>query len=117
MAELQTGKKIKRVRVNVGTEWFNQLWDAYLHEHGIIHESNMPYGHPQNSVAEHGIRTTIKGVRYMLADSGLSKSLWAKATSTAVYLCNFILSACHPGLIPAEVWSGKQQDVSHLCPF
>ncbi|KAF9456395.1 hypothetical protein BDZ94DRAFT_1144613, partial [Collybia nuda] len=53
----------------------------------------------------------------MLADSGLPKSLWAEAAATACYVRNFVPSSCHPGVIPAEAWTGKQQDVSHLRPF
>jgi hypothetical protein len=116
-AETQTGKKLKRIRVDMGREWRNDKWDEFLREKGIVMESGAPYAHGQNGVAERGIRTIIERVRCMLADSGLPKGLWAEAAATAIYLDNFIPSARHPNVIPWEVWTGKRQDVSHLRPF
>jgi hypothetical protein len=116
-AETQTGKKLKRIRVDMGREWRNDKWDEFLREKGIVMESGAPYAHGQNGVAERGIRTIIERVRCMLADSGLPKGLWAEAAATAIYLDNFIPSARHPDVIPWEVWTGKRQDVSHLRPF
>lgn len=116
-AETQTGKKLKRIRVDMGKEWRNEKWDEFLREKGIVMESGAPYAHRQNGVAERGIRTVIECIRCMLADSGLPKGLWAKAAATAIYLDNFIPSARHPGVVPWEVWTGKRQDVSHLRPF
>ena len=49
--------------------------------------------------------------------SGLPPSLWADAVATVSYICNFIPSAHHPGVVPVEWWTGKQQDISHLQPF
>jgi hypothetical protein len=116
-AENQTGKKLKRLRVDMGREWRNEKWDDFLREKGIIMESGAPYAHAQNGVAERGIRTVIERVRCMLADSGLPRGLWAECAATAIYVDNFIPSARNPGVIPWEVWTGKRQDVSHLRPF
>lgn len=116
-AETQTGKKLKRLRVDMGKEWQNEKWDEYLQEKGIIMESGTPYAHAQNSVAERGICTVVERIRCMLADSGLLCGLWAETATTAIYLDNFIPSVHHPGIILWEVWTGKQQDISHLRPF
>ena len=53
----------------------------------------------------------------LLVDSGLPPSLWVDAAATVICLHNFIPSARHPGIVPAEHWTGKQQDISHLCLF
>jgi hypothetical protein len=116
-AETQTGKKLKRIRVDMGNEWRNEKWDEFLREKGIVMESGAPYAHGQNGAAERGIRTIVERVRCMLADSGLPKPLWAEAAATAIYLDNFIPSARRPGVVPWEMWTGKKQDVSHLRPF
>jgi len=101
----------------MGSKFFNEKWREYTTKHGITVEFSAPYAHGQNRVAECGMRTIIKGVHCILADSGLPPLLWADAAPFTIYTHNLIPSACHPGLIPAERWSGKCQDVSHLCPF
>ena len=34
-----------------------------------------------------------------------------------IYIRNLIPSARHPGVVPAERWTGKRRDVSNLLPF
>lgn len=116
-AECQTGKKLLKVHLDGGGEWYNNIWDDYLKEHGIVSEITVAYAHAQNRVPKHGMRLVFEGVRSMLADSGLPPSLWAEAASTTVYLHNFIPSSRHPDKVPVEVWTGKRQDVSHVRPF
>lgn len=43
--------------------------------------------------------------------------MWCEAASTHVYVRGFIPSARNPDKIPAEIWTGRRQDVSHLRPF
>ncbi|KIJ23037.1 hypothetical protein M422DRAFT_196412 [Sphaerobolus stellatus SS14] len=113
-AERQTGKKLREVRLDMGREWYNETWESYCQEKGIILISGAPYAHQQNGVSERANRIIINGTRCLLADTGLPPSLWAELAATTVYLVNFIPSARHPGKIPVEVWTGKRQDVSHL---
>jgi len=80
-------------------------------------EFSMPYTHGQNGMAEHGMRIIIEGTCCLLIDSGLPPSLWADAAVMVIYLCNFVPSARHPGIVPAEQWTGKWQDISHFRPF
>ena len=116
-SECETGKKLIWLRVDMGSEFFNGKWREYTMRHGITVEFNAPYTRDQNRVAECGMRTIIEGVHCVLADSGLPPSLWADATTFIIYTRNPIPSACHPGLVPAEKWSGRCQDISHLHPF
>ncbi|EDR06651.1 retrovirus-related pol polyprotein [Laccaria bicolor S238N-H82] len=116
-SERETGKKLIRLRVDMGSEFFNEKWREYTTRHGIIVEFSAPYAHGQNGVAERGMRIIIKGVRCVLADSGLPPSLWADAAAYIIYTRNLIPSARHPRLIPAEKWTNKRQDISHLRPF
>ena len=116
-SEHKTGKKLVRLRVDLGSKFFNDKWREYTTRHGIIVEFSAPYAHSQNGVAERGMCTILEGMHCILADSGLPTSLWADAATYIIYTRNLIPSACHPGLIPAERWSGRRQDVSHLHPF
>ncbi|KAF8991118.1 hypothetical protein BDZ89DRAFT_896807, partial [Hymenopellis radicata] len=53
----------------------------------------------------------------MLEEAGLPHSFWGEASNTHVYVRNMVPSARNPGKIPAEVWTNKCQDLSHLRPF
>ena len=116
-AERETGMKLVRICVDMGSEFFNDKWHEYTKTHGIIVEFSAPYAHGQNGMAERGMRIILKGTRCLLVDSGLPPSLWADAAAMVIYLRNFVPSARHPGIVPAECWTGKRQDISHLRPF
>lgn len=113
-SELQTGKKLKRIRLDMGREWHNNLWETYAREKGIILEFTTPYAHQQNGVAERSMRTLVELGRSMLAESGLPQRYWADTFVTAGYIKNLLPTSRIPGKIPAEVWTGKHQDISHL---
>ena len=116
-AERQTGKKLRRVRLDMGREWYNKTWEEYRREQGLIFEFTTPYTHQQNGTAERSMRTILDGARTAMAELGLPQKYWADAIQTTVYTQNFVLSSRNPGLIPAELWHGKRQDISHLRPF
>ena len=42
---------------------------------------------------------------------------WAEAAAYSVDMCNVVPSHCHPGRIPLEAFTGKQQDILHLRIF
>jgi hypothetical protein len=116
-SERQTGRKLKRVWLDMGREWCNALWDSYPKEHGIILDFTTPYAHQQNGRAERSMRTLLDMARSMLADAGLPQKYWADAVQTAAYIRNFIPPSNDPVTIPAERWLQKRQDVSHLRAF
>ena len=68
-------------------------------------------------MAERANRTVIEGVRRMLEDARFARNLWAEVTSTFCYVDNFLPSERFPDDVPAELWHGKQQDISHLRPI
>ncbi|KAG8479623.1 hypothetical protein CXB51_029456 [Gossypium anomalum] len=88
MVETQTGRKVKRLRSNNGTEYKN---DPFL----------------QNGVAERMNRTILEKVRCMLSNAGLGKEFWAKAVTYACHLINRLPSAVINGKTPIEMWTGK----------
>lgn len=92
-AERQTGRKLRRIRMDMGREWLNSLWDEYAKANGIVCEYTTPYAHQQNGMAERSMRTILDTARSMLADSGLPTKYWADAVQTAVYTRNFIPSS------------------------
>ena len=50
----------------------------------------------------------------MLHDQDISAYLWAKATSTAVYIQNRSPHAILDEKTPKEVFTGEKSDISHL---
>ena len=56
-------------------------------------------------------------VHTLLRDSGLNHSFWAEAAAYSINTHNLIPSRCHPGRVPLEGFSGKQQDILHLRVF
>jgi len=44
-AKCQTGKKIKRVWLDIGWEWYNQAWEQYRQNKGLDFEFTIPYAY------------------------------------------------------------------------
>lgn len=114
--ENQTGKKIRNLRSDNGTEYENKQMDLICEEFGIHHQFSLPYTPEQNGVAERFNRTLVEKCRCMLADSKLSKQFWAEAVNTSCYISNI---SPHSGLVstPEEIWSGRKPSVRHLRVF
>lgn len=52
MAENQTGKSLRAIRSDNGTEYVNFKFDNLCKEFGILHQKTVPYTPQQNGVAE-----------------------------------------------------------------
>ncbi|CAK5264062.1 unnamed protein product [Mycena citricolor] len=121
--EVQTERKLKVVRVDLGSEFDNDIFTGYCKDRGIMIErvpkaSSAAHGH-----AERGNRTMIAGARTQLIESGLDAWFWAEATAAHCYVWGFITSARHPDTVPWTRWFRKQDgdgntvrpNISHLC--
>ena len=86
LVENQTAKRIKRLRTDNGLEFCNAEFNQYCAENGIVRQLTCAGTPQQNGLAERMNRTIINKVRCMLLESGLPKSFWAEAASTACYL-------------------------------
>lgn len=115
-AEQQTGKLIKILRSDNGTEYCNGAMSEFLRSSGIIHQTTVPYTPEQNGVAERMNRTLVEKARCMLFDAKLPTKFWGEAVVTAAYLVNRIpRRECNKS--PEELWSGKKPDLSNLRIF
>jgi len=54
-AEQQTGKKLKRIRLDMGQEWYNKAWEEYRKWYGLIFEFTTSYMHQQNGTTEKSV--------------------------------------------------------------
>uniref|UniRef100_W8AUM1 Retrovirus-related Pol polyprotein from transposon TNT 1-94 n=1 Tax=Ceratitis capitata TaxID=7213 RepID=W8AUM1_CERCA len=117
MAERQTGKKLKILRSDNGTEFVNNAFDDFLKENGILRQLTVPYTPQQNGVAERMNRTLIEMARCMMLSAGAEESLWAEAVHTAAYLRNRSPTKALDGVTPYEAWHGHKPTVAHLREF
>ena len=114
--ERQTGRKLKVLRIDGGRELDNGLMEEYCKQHGIVIERIIPYSSASNGMAERANRTVVEGTRTMLEDANFPKNLWAEVAATFCYVDNLVPLERFPDDVPAELWLGKRQDVSHLRP-
>ena len=107
MVENQTGRKIKVLRSNNGTEYRNDQFLIFCKKEGISRHFTVRDTPYQNGVAERMNRTLLEKVRCMLSNAGLGKQFWAEAVMYASHLINHLPSATLNGKTPLEVWCGK----------
>ncbi len=56
-------------------------------------------------------------VRTMLLDAQLPSQYWAEAVNTAVFINNHMPTKANNGLLPYEMWTGCQPNLSHVHVF
>ena len=88
MLEKQSGCPLLVVRSDNGSEYINSTLGTFFKEKGVLCQTTVRYTPEQNGKAERLNRTLLDRVRAMLEDSGLPKTLWAEAATTASYLRN-----------------------------
>lgn len=115
--ENQTGRRIRRLRSDNGTEFVNRDMKEICAKAGIIHETSVAYTPQQNGTAERMNRTLVERARCMLSDGGFDKWLWAEAVHHASYLINRSVNRSNNGRTPEEIWSNKRPDLSTLKMF
>lgn len=115
----QTGQTIKVLRTDGGGEYVSGEFEAYLKSHGIQHQLTTRYTPQQNGVAERYNRTICELARALVIDSGLPKSFWAEAVSTAVYVWNRAPTTAHKNeaTTPYQKWYDSKPDISNLRVF
>ena len=116
MLEKQSGWPLLVVRTDNGSEYINSTLATFFKDKGVLHQTTVRYTPEQNGKAERLNRTLLDRVRAMLEDSGLPKTLWAEAATTASYLRNRAPAAGR-SCTPWEAFFGNKPDVSHLRVF
>lgn len=117
-AEMQTGKKIRTIRSDNGTEYCNKEMRDFLLEAGIHHQTTVPYTPEQNGVAERMNRTLVEKARCMLFDAKLPMQFWAEAVVTAAYVVNRVPARkAANNKSPEELWTGKVPELKDLRVF
>ena len=107
MVENQSGRKIKVLRSDNGTEYRNDQFSYFYKKEGISRHFTIRDTPQKNGVAERMNQTLLEKVRCMLSNAGLGKQLWAEAVMYASHLINRLPSAALNGKTLLEVWSRK----------
>lgn len=115
--ENQTGRKIKILRTDNGTEYCNNELNDFLRSNGILHQLSAPYTPQQNGLAERMNRTLVEKARCMLFESNMDQSFWAEAISTAAFIVNRSPCSGLDKKTPKEAWSGKKPNLNFLRVF
>jgi hypothetical protein len=113
--ERKTGKKVKIVRTDGGTE-FQGAFKLYLQSIGIDQQICPPYRHSHPGKAERAHQTILRNARSMLIASNLPVEYYVDAQLMATYLYNRTIHGKNT-LTPYELMYDKKPDLSHLYPF
>ncbi|KAL3623657.1 hypothetical protein CASFOL_032473 [Castilleja foliolosa] len=117
LVELQSGKKVKKLRTDNGLEFVSNEFNTFCREHGIARHKTVRLTPQQNGLAERMNRTLLERVRCMLLGAGVAKQFWGEAVTTACYLINRSPSSAIKFKCPQEIWSGTKPDLKNLRVF
>ena len=88
MAERQSEKKLKILRIDGGGEYTSREVECFYEKMGIQHEVVALYTPQHNGLVERRNRTILKLCRSMMKQKQLPKSFWGEVIATATYLLN-----------------------------
>uniref|UniRef100_A0A2N9HBW1 Integrase catalytic domain-containing protein n=1 Tax=Fagus sylvatica TaxID=28930 RepID=A0A2N9HBW1_FAGSY len=115
--ENQTGRKIKCLRTDNGTEYRDGDFLKFCEEHGIKRHFTVRKTPQQNGVAERLNRTITETTRCLRLNAELPKIFWAEAVDMACYIINRSPRVALDGKVAEEVWTGQEVDYSFMRIF
>jgi transposase InsO family protein len=89
-AQNEFGLRIKKIRIDNGTEFKNSQIEDFLEDEGIKHEFSSPYTPQQNGVVERKNRTLLDMARTMIDEYNTPDRFWAEVINTACYSINWL---------------------------
>ena len=117
MVEKEKDTKVKMIRSDRGGEFVSHEFTRWCTSEGIQRQLTTPYTPSQNGVVERKNRTIMEMARSMLAHASLSRSYWAEACNTAVYIQNRSPTHALTDSTPFEAYFTRKPDVSHFRVF
>lgn len=112
--ETQFDTKIKKVRSDNGSEFFNHNCNDLFKLHGVVHESTCPYTPQQHGVVERRHRHILETARAIKFQAGFPDRFWGLCIQAAVYVINRIPSTSLGNKSPFEKLYGKQPSFHHM---
>ncbi|CAM8948593.1 unnamed protein product [Rhodiola kirilowii] len=110
----KSDKKIKLLRTDNGTEFFNKNLSQFLANEGCLHQSSCTYTPQQNGVAERKHRHLINVARALKFQGSLPDFFWGDCILTATYLINRLPFGLLGGKTPYQVLLNSSPSYDHL---
>jgi transposase InsO family protein len=107
---------IGRIRTDSGAKFTSQAFQKLLTENSILANKVHPDAHSQNASVERAHLTILIAVRTLLTNTSLLLTFWAEAASYSVHMRKRVTDA-RTRQIPYTVWSGREVNHQHICPF
>jgi hypothetical protein len=117
LTSIQTGREVRQIHTDRGTEYLNAELSIFLGEKGIVHTNSATYTAEQNGFIERDIRTVAEMARTMRIGASLAKPFWAEAIATAVYNLNRVVNSSNPDATPYELWFGRKPSLKNMHRF
>ncbi|KAL5838389.1 hypothetical protein ACOSQ3_015558 [Xanthoceras sorbifolium] len=104
-AEIKTqfNVSIRTLRSDNAKEYTSTLFQSYMVQNGMLHETSCVDTPSQNGVAERKNRHLLETARALLFQMNVPKPFWADAVSTACFLINRMPSSVLHGEIPYKI--------------
>jgi hypothetical protein len=115
--ENQTGRKMKYLRTDNGTEYRDGDFLKFYEKHDIKRYFTVRKTPQQNRVAERLNRTITETTRCLRLNAELPKIVWAEAVDIAYYIINRSPRVALDGKVAEEVWTGQEVDYSFMRIF
>jgi hypothetical protein len=109
--------KVKRIRIDNGTEFKNTQVEDYLDEDDIKHEFLASYTQQQNGLVKRMNMILIGMVRTMLDEYKTSGCFWAETINTACHATNCLYLHKLLKKTPYELLIGNKPNVSYFRVF
>ncbi len=119
LAERSTGRKVKEIHMDGGSEFNNKTLLDYCRNNGIKVSLTTIHTPQHNGIAERVNRTLMEMARSMLFHAKLPIQFWSEAVQCASKILNYRISrGDEQGLkTPFEIWTGTKPDYNHLKVF
>ena len=107
MVETQTGRQVKRLHLDIGGEYKNDLFFQICRDEGIVRHFTVRDTPQQNGEAKRMNHTILGKVQYMLSNVGLGKEFWAEEVVYACHLINCLPLAAIEDKTPMKMWNAN----------
>ncbi|GKD17560.1 retrovirus-related pol polyprotein from transposon TNT 1-94 [Tanacetum coccineum] len=117
LVENQTGRTVKKMRMDNCLKFCNQEFKQLCIESGIARHLIVARSLQQNGLTKRMNKTLMDKVRCLLIQSGLPKTFWAEATCTTAYLIDRSPLTAIEKKTHMEMWSRHPSDYGMLRTF
>jgi hypothetical protein len=109
-----TGKTVKTLRCDNGTEYLNNGMYNFARKKGIIIKTCPPYVHELNGTAERFNRSIMDMSRCLMAEAKVDRRYWPEVVKAAAYIKNRTLTNTIEKKTPYEIFFKQKLSAKNL---